>query len=216
MPPEGASRDPQLPARLLQAEHDALLPILQRTPQPAFGRPTACPEWSVRDVLAHCGSALSRVVTGELHDFTPELNEIDVAERRAWPLARVLSELAAGYLAAGPLISDAGGRLDGIALGEWVHGGDVRAALGEPMAYESDGFGDACVLLGERSRRRETPLVEVSLPGGTLRLGVPRPGQPAATLRSSNAALIKLLAGRPVDPADYQLAGATLEELAIF
>jgi hypothetical protein len=128
----------------------------------------------------------------------------------------VLFELAAGYLAAGPLISDAGGRLDGIALGEWVHGGDVRAALGEPMAYESDGFGDACVLLGERSRRRETPLVEVSLPGGTLRLGVPRPGQPAATLRSSNAALIKLLAGRPVDPADYQLAGATLKELAIF
>lgn len=216
MPPEGAARDPQLPARLLQAEHDALLPILQRTPEPAFGRATACPGWSVRDVLAHCGSALSRVVTGELHDFTPELNEVDVAERRAWPLARVLSELADGYLAAGPLISDAGGRLDGIALGEWVHGGDVRAALGEPLAYESDGFGDACVLLGERGRRRETPLVEASLPGGTLRLGAPRPGRPAATLRGSNAVLVKLFAGRPVDPADYQLAGAAPEELVIF
>jgi hypothetical protein len=170
----------------------------------------------VRDVLAHCGSALSRVVTGGLHAFTPELNEIDVAERRAWPLARVLSELAGGYLAAGPLISGAGGRLDGIALGEWVHGGDVRAALDEPLAYESEGFSDACLLLGERSRRREIPLVEASLPGGTLRLGAPRPDRPAAALRSGNAALIKLFAGRPVDPADYQLTGVTPDELRIF
>lgn len=216
MPPAGATRDPQLPARLLRAEHDALLPVLQRTPEPAFGRPTACPGWSVRDVLAHCGSALSRVVTGELHAFTPELNEIDVAERRAWPLARVLSELADGYREAGPLIGAAGGRLDGIALGEWVHGGDVRAALAEPLPYESDGFGDACVLLGERSRRREVPLVEASLPGGDLRLGVARAGRPPATLRTSNAVLIRLFAGRPVEPGDYDLAGATPEELVIF
>lgn len=216
MPSAGASRDTQLPARLLRAEHDALLPILQRTPEPAFGLPTACPGWSVRDVLAHCGSALTRTVTGELHNFTPELNEIDVAERRAWPLARVLSELAGGYLAAGPLIGDAGGRLDGIALGEWVHGGDVRAALGEPLAYESEGFSDACVLLGERSRREEVPLIEASLPGGDLRLGAVRPGRSAATLRTSNATLIKLFAGRPVEPGDYHLVGATPEELVIF
>jgi uncharacterized protein (TIGR03083 family) len=216
MPPGGATRDPQLPARLLRAEHDALLPILQRTPEPAFGRPTACPGWSVRDVLAHCGSALSRVVTGELHAFTPELNEIDVAERRTWPLASVLVELADGYLKAGPLIGGAAGRLDGVALGEWVHGGDVRAALGEPLAYESDGFGDACVLLGERSRRREVPLVEASLPGRDLRLGTARPGRPAATLRTGNAALIRLFAGRPVEPGDYRLAGATPDELVIF
>jgi hypothetical protein len=151
-----------------------------------------------------------------VHAFTPGLNEIDVAERRTWPLARVLSELADGYLTAGPLISAAGGRLDGIALGEWVHGGDVRAALGEPLAYESDGFGDAGVLLGERSRRRETPLVEASLPGGTLRLGAPQPGRRAATLRGSNAALIRLFAGRPVEPDDYHLVGASPKELVIF
>jgi uncharacterized protein (TIGR03083 family) len=216
MAPGAAARDPERPARLLRAEHDALLPVLRRTPEPEFGRPTACPGWSVRDVLAHCGSALSRAITGELHDFTPEQNEIDVAERRGWPLASVLSELADGYLAAGPLIGGAGGRLDGIALGAWVHGGDVRAALGEPLAYESDGFSDACVLLAERSRRREAPLVESRLPGGILRLGAPRPGRPAATLHSGNAALIKLFAGRPVDPDDYQLAGAAPEELVIF
>jgi uncharacterized protein (TIGR03083 family) len=209
-------RDPQRPARLLRAEHDALLPILRRTPGPEFDRPTACPGWSVRDVLAHCGAALSRVTTGRLHAFTPELNEIDVAERREWPLPGILSELANGYLKAGPVIGDAGGRLDVIALGEWLHGGDVRAALGEPLAYASDGFDDACALLGDRTRRRAVPLVEVSLPSGTLWLGVHRPGRPQATLLTGRATLMRLFAGRPAEPAEYQLAGAVTEELVVF
>jgi uncharacterized protein (TIGR03083 family) len=214
--PAIAARDPGRPERLLRAEHDALLPILGAAPEHAFGRPTACPAWSVRDVLAHCAAALSRATSGQLHAFTPELNEIDVAERRGWPVSRVLAELAAGYLAAGPAIGAAGGRLDAIALGEWVHGGDVRMALGEPRAYASDGFEDAAVLLSAWSRRQQVPLTEVSLPGGTLTLGADRPGRPAAALRTSPATLIRLTAGRPADPADYQLAGAAAAELVVF
>src|SRR5215467_9516878 len=164
-PPESdsgtATRDRDRPARLLRAEHDALMPILRRTPEANFGKPTACPGWSVRDVLAHCSSALTRTTTGDLHAFTPEQNEMDVAERRSWPLPDVLSELAAGYLGAGKPIASAGGRLDGIALGEWIHGGDVRDALGEPMPYASEGYEDACALLVDWTRRQATPLVEV-------------------------------------------------------
>jgi len=85
------SRDPLRPSRLLRAEHDSLLPILRHTPEDAFARPTACPGWSVRDVLAHCAAALSRVTAGTLHAFTPELNDIDVAERRQRPLPEILS-----------------------------------------------------------------------------------------------------------------------------
>jgi uncharacterized protein (TIGR03083 family) len=214
--PAGAIRDPQRPERLLRAEHDSLLPILRRTPEPAFDRPTACPGWSVRDVLAHCSAALTRVVTGRLHAFTPELNEIDVAQRRGWPLPRLLSELAAGYLTAGPVIAEGGGRLDPIGLGEWVHGGDVRAALGEPLAYASDGFDDACVLLAELTRPRNIPSVEVSLPGRTLWLGAAGPGRAAATLRTSPGTMMKIFAGRPAEPGDYELAGATSEELRAF
>jgi uncharacterized protein (TIGR03083 family) len=211
-----AARDPQRPERLLRTEHDTLLPTLRRTPEEAFGNPTACPGWSVRDVLAHCAAALTRVATGRLHAFTPELNEIDVTQRRDWPLPRLLSELERGYTGAGTAIAGAGGRLDVIALGEWLHGGDVRDALGEPLAYESNGFEDACVLLADRARRREVPLVEAGLPGVTLRLGVPVPGRPPATLVSGRATLMRLFAGRPAEQAAYQLTGAAPEELVVF
>ena len=211
-----AARDPQRPQRLLRTEHDTLLPILHRTPEEAFGNPTACPGWPVRDVLAHCAAALTRVATGRLHAFTPELNEIDVAQRRDWPLPRLLSELERGYTGAGTVIAGAGGRLDPIALGEWMHGGDVRDALGEPLAYESDGFQDACALLADWARRQEVPLVEAHLPGTALRLGVPVPGRPPATLVTGRATLMRLFAGRPAKPADYQLTGAVPEELVVF
>jgi uncharacterized protein (TIGR03083 family) len=216
--PDGtrATRDPQRPARLLRAERDALLPILHRTPEEAFGKPTACPGWSVRDVLAHCAAALTRVATGRLHAFTPELNEIDVAQRRGWPLPRLMSELERGYAEAGPVIAEAGGKLDVLALGEWMHGGDVRDALGEPQAYESDGFDDACALLADWTVRQKIPLVEVSLPGARLRLGAAQPGRPPAALVTGRATLMRLVAGRPAEPADYQLTGAAPEELVVF
>ena len=211
-----ATRDPELPARLLRAEHDALLPVLRRTPEPKFGNPTACPGWSVRDVLAHCGSALHRAVTGQLHSFTPEENEVDVAERRTWPLADVLSELAGGYLDGGDVIVKAGGRLDGLALGEWIHGGDVRDALDEPDAYASEGYDDACVLLAERMRRRDTPLVKVDAGNRRLILGTELPDRPTAMLRTDRGTLMRLVSGRPAAPADYELTGATPGELLVF
>ncbi|MGH3400460.1 MAG: maleylpyruvate isomerase family mycothiol-dependent enzyme [Streptosporangiaceae bacterium] len=214
--PAEPARDPHRPARLLQAERDALVPILHRTQEPAFDRPTACPGWSVRDVLAHCAAALSRVVTGNLNAVTPALNEIDVAERREWPLADVLSELTAGYQQAGPAIAEAGGRLDVIALGEWLHGGDVRDALGEPLAYASDGFDDACALLGDWTRRRAVPLVEARFSGRAVTFGVAQPDRAPATLVTTRPTLMRLFAGRPADESDYQLAGATPAELVVF
>jgi len=124
--------------------------------------------------------------------------------------------LERGYLEAGPVVAEAGGRLDPIALGEWIHGGDVRGALGEPLAYESDGFEDACALLAGWTRRQKVPLVEVALPGAALRLGVPVPGRPPATLVTGRATLMRLIAGRPAEPAEYQLTGAVPEDLVVF
>ena len=54
-------RDPELPGRLLSVERDALLPLLRARGDGDFTLPvTACPGWTVRDVLAHCSAALAR------------------------------------------------------------------------------------------------------------------------------------------------------------
>jgi uncharacterized protein (TIGR03083 family) len=211
------TRPPDLAARLLRTEADALLPILRRTPAAAFDRPTVCTGWSVRDVLGHCAAALVRLAEGRLHQFTPEQNEADVAERRPWPLEDVLDELARGYSAAAPALTAASGRGDGIALGEWVHGGDVREALGEPLPYASDGIEDALVLLVERSQARAVPPTRVSLPDRQLLLGVAAdPGRLPADLVTDPATLVRLCSGRHPDPARYTLRGADPDRYRLF
>ncbi len=131
-------RDPELPGRLLATERDDLVPLLRSREDADFALPVAaCPGWTVRDVLAHCSSALTRAVENRFEEgvFSPEANDRDIAERADWSNARVVDELERGMTEAGPVIGRAGGALDGLALGEWVHAGDVRAALGEPGAY---------------------------------------------------------------------------------
>lgn len=208
-------RDPGLAARLLLAERDSLLPLLARTEPADFDRPTVCTGWSVRDVLAHCGSVLGHIAA-ERYDFTPEQNEADVSTRRGWPVAEVIAELAAGYQPAVDALRAAEGRLDAVALGEWVHGGDVREALAEPWAYGSDGAEDALVLLAERSRAKSTPRLRARLAGRELTLGSASNGRPAATLTTDLPTLIRLYAGRRADPARYQLDGAQPDELVLF
>ena len=210
------TRPPDLGARLLRTEAAALPPILRRTPAAAFDRPTVCTGWSVRDVLGHCAAALVRLAEGRLHQFTPEQNEADVAERRPWPLEDVVAELERGYAVAGPVLT-AAARGDGIALGEWVHGGDVREALGEPLPYASDGIEDALVLLVERSQARAVPPTRVSLPDRQLLLGVAAdPGRPPADLVTDPATLVRLCSGRHPDPARYTLRGADPDRYRLF
>ncbi len=118
--------------------------------------------------------------------------------------------------APGEPIARAGGPLDGIALGEWIHGGDVRDALGEPQAYASEGFDDACALLVERTRRRTIPLVEVHIDDRRLVLGARMPERPTATLHTDRSTLMRLVSGRPAVSAAYDLTGATPDELVVF
>ena len=113
-------------SQLLLVEADALPPVLASAAPDDFDLPTVCTGWSVRDVLAHCASALSNLVEGTSSSYSPEDNQRDVDLRSSWPVDRVIEELLAGYAAAAVVIEDAGGAADGLALGEWIHGGDVR------------------------------------------------------------------------------------------
>lgn len=215
-------RDPWLPDRLLRTERDLLMPLLRRTPEEAYELRTACPGWTARQVLAHCGAALVRIVEDRLEEgvFLPEANACDVAEREDWPLARILDELERGLTEAGPVIARReDGRLDAVALGEWVHAGDVREAFGEPGAYCGKALELALPLLSVTSRKRETPrLVGVLEDGTTSRvsLGNEIEGRPPATFKGDASTLIRIYAGRPLVRTRYELRGATEQELLIY
>ncbi|MFZ3495901.1 maleylpyruvate isomerase family mycothiol-dependent enzyme [Streptomyces sp. 5.8] len=213
-------RDPWLPDRLLRTERDALMPLLRRTPPEAYELRTACPGWTARQVLAHCAAALVRIVEGRLEEgvFLPEANAADVAEREDWPLARILDELERGFTEAGPEIAAGDGTLDAVALGEWVHAGDVRDAFGEPGAYSGDSLTLALPLLRITSRKRETPRLVAQLNGldGHLVLGNENQGRPAARFHGDAATLIRLYSGRPLVATRYELTDATEQELLIY
>ncbi|MDT0262729.1 maleylpyruvate isomerase family mycothiol-dependent enzyme [Jatrophihabitans lederbergiae] len=203
--------------RLLLTERECLIPLLRRAPESSFLLPTPCTGWTVRDVLAHCAAALTRVAADDLHDLCPACNSKDVTDRAGRSMAELIDELEAGYADAGPVIAAAEGRLDVIALGEWVHAGDVREALGLAPAYAAAGTEDALALLRTCSSARNTPLLTAELPDRTLEMGRMLPDQvERAYLRTDAETLIRLYTGRPVGAREYELCGAVPADLVIY
>ncbi|MFE1324265.1 maleylpyruvate isomerase family mycothiol-dependent enzyme [Streptomyces sp. NPDC058741] len=215
-------RDPEQPGRLLVIERDALIPLLRGRAGEDFARPVAaCPGWTVRDVLAHCSAALARVVEGRFEPdvFSPESNDRDIAERADWDHARIVDELERGMTEAGPVIAAADGRLDVLALGEWVHAGDVREAFGEPGAYGGAGLPDALALLARVTRERgHVPLhADLDDLDEPLRLGQSGGERPPGRFIGDGPTLVRLYAGRTVDGAPaFELAGVEAKELNVF
>ncbi|MEU6522460.1 maleylpyruvate isomerase family mycothiol-dependent enzyme [Streptomyces sp. NPDC046924] len=214
-------RDPELPGRLLTVERDVLIPLLRQRPDADFAVPVAaCPGWTVRDVLAHCSAAFTRVLEGRFEKgvFSPASNDQDIAERAEWSNRRVVDELERGMTEAGPVIAKAGGALDVLALGEWVHAGDVREAFGEPGAYGGAGLPYALGLLAQVTSQKGHLSVHADLDDmdEPLRLGGLSGERPPARYIGDGPTLVRLYAGRPVDGAAYELAGAEAAELNIF
>ncbi len=201
-------------AELLVIEAAAIRPVLEQATARDFDRPTVCTGWTVRDVIGHCGAALTHIADGTLHGFTPQDNQRDVDERRTWPLRKVLGELFRGYDGAAQAIEVANGRLDGIGLGEWIHGGDIREALDQPHAYSSPGVHLATALLVERSRTRATTTVDVHLESGHAIFGPEV--EPAAELFTDTETFVRLCGGRRPDPQRYELSGADTGDLLLF
>lgn len=201
-------------ARLLLLEAAAIEPILQAADDAAFDRPTICDGWSVRDVMAHCAAALTRTASGDLHSFSPEDNQADVDARRGQSVGQVLAELITGYEAAALAIDEAGGALDGVGLGEWMHGGDIRDALGVSGAYESEGIDLALELLVDRSRAQRKPGVLVRIGDRTLRYGV---GEPTGSIATDAATFVRICGGRSPDSELISMEGdVDLGAMALF
>lgn len=203
--------------RLLLTERAVLVPLLRGMDTGCFARPTACQGWTIREVVAHCAAALTRIADGTAHDFCPVCNQEDVDERCGWSLDQIIDELDVGYQHAGALITASQGCLDVIALGEWVHGGDVRDALGIAPAYAAEGIDDALALLAVCSRLRGTPALTAHLQDRQLELGSWLPNQDTrAELATDIDTLVRLYTGRPRNPGNFSLTGASPADLIIY
>ncbi|WP_338697792.1 maleylpyruvate isomerase family mycothiol-dependent enzyme [Streptomyces sp. Q6] len=213
-------RDPELPGRLLTAERDVLIPLLRARPDTDFALRTACPGWTVRHVLAHCSAALIRVVESRFEKgvFSPECNDRDIAERSGRSNQEIVDELERGMTEAGAAIAKAGGVLDGVALGEWIHAGDVREAFGEPGAYAGAGLPLALELLVRISRDRGHVALHADVDDldAPLVLGAAPGDKPPARYIGGAGVLLRLYSGRPVVGARYELAGVAEAELNLF
>jgi len=214
------SAEETVPARLLRAQRDMLLPLLARIPEPDFDRMTVCDGWSVRDVVAHCAAILLAAAARPDHgrSFTGPENAQDVEERRGWPLAEVLAELDRAYhvAATSPWVAP-------VALEEWIHVGDLREALGLPDAYTCPALPEALALLVERSVARGTPPVDVTLTDAADRrldsahvcLGDPA-AEPVGWLRTDAAGLFRIAAGRRVGLVEREVIGVDVDRLRLF
>jgi uncharacterized protein (TIGR03083 family) len=134
------------------AELDAFGDLLA-TLQPAdLTAPTRCTGWTVADVAGHVVGQMTDVAEGRLDGLgTPEVTEREAKERAGCTAAELRAELAddraraAEMLAAfddaawdGPVGTDFDGTLGDGVLALWLdgylHGDDIRAALGRPPA----------------------------------------------------------------------------------
>jgi hypothetical protein len=148
-----------------------------------------------------------------LHSFSPADNQRDVELRRRWEINSVLDELFLGYEQAATAIDESGGALDGVGLGEWMHGGDVREAVDALCPYTSEGVEIAFELLLERSGG-DRPRIDVTIGQHLRRFG--GRGQSVGTLTTDLETFVRLCGGRRPDPARYVLAGAVEQDLILF
>lgn len=176
--------------------------------------PTPCEAWSLRDVVAHCSGSLLRAVNGNPHRFTPEDNQLDVDERRAWPFHEVRAELVKTAGPAAALVDAADGKFDGLGLGVWIHAGDIRHAIGTEDAFAGPGLDLGLELLIERSERKSLALT-VDLGDQSLRFGG-GVNEPVGTLKTNPDTFVRLTAGRRPDPMLFELSGTSAAELVLF
>jgi uncharacterized protein (TIGR03083 family) len=136
----------------LVAELDAFGDLIGPLDDDAWGRPTRCEGWAVGDVAAHVVGSIADVVSGRLDGLgTDAATAREVAERKGRSAAQVAEELRqvtklAADLAAtfddaawdmpapGGYEGTLGQGVEALWYDTYLHGDDIRAALGRSSA----------------------------------------------------------------------------------
>jgi len=201
-------------AQLLQIEAEAYRPLLESLTPADFDKPTVCDLWSVRDVVAHQSAVLKIVASGEQADFTTESNQRDVDDRKTWDVGRLLEELLGGYAAAIAMIDSAGGLLDGFGLAQFVHGGDVRDAVGVSVAFASPGYEIAVELLHDKSTAMKKAPVITRVDGVLRQFGADV--DPVGRLVTDSETFVRLCGGRKPDATKWSVDGLSAADFVLY
>lgn len=210
---------PSAAGDLLVAESQEWIPLLRSLTADEHRRPTPCPGWNIRDVVAHCAAALRRIADDDLHDFSPEANQADIAARHGRAFDALVDELEAGISSTAQIINRVGARLNIIGLGEWIHAGDIRAALGEPRPYIGVDPDTALRLIKYASAERSVPPVCVHADGQHIHLGdwrLAESGTSPAKLTGDLDSIVRIFCGRPLDSCAVSVDGAGIADLSIY
>lgn len=160
----------------------------------------ACPDWTVKDVMAHLLGACEDIVGGNL----------DGVGTDPWTAAQVqrhaedsLADLLEAWSVVAPSVESITGAFPASAAAQWVfdattHEQDLRGALDAPGARDTDNVAIAAAFLADAlggvTRAEGLPTLALVLDGAEpLVLG---PGDPAATLRASAFEVVRGFGGR--------------------
>ena len=186
----------------------------------AATRVPCCPEWSIKDVIAHVAGVCDDVLAGRLDGVaTDPWTEAQVAARRG----RSLPELLAEWAEKAPPVEAMAEHVPGRVGSQWVldvttHEHDIRGALGAPGARDSEGvavgFGFMLSGFATSVAAQGLPPLEVRADGRSYVLGgegcadlgavllgeeppIDVPGaEPAATVEAPAFEWVRALTGR--------------------
>lgn len=159
----------------------------------------ACPEWSVRDLIAHFAGVAGDVATGNVTEVGSEQwTAAQIEARRDIPVDEILEEFRNHGTQLVGAIEHLHPAIGGMLLGDLVtHEHDLRGAIGSPGARDSGGVTAATYTyvrrLGSRIKAAEVPTLLVVASDEQWTAGKE---EPQATVRASDFELLRGLTGR--------------------
>ncbi len=159
----------------------------------------AAPEWRVRDIVAHASGVVADILAGNLDGVTTDpWTAAQVEARRDTPIDDILAEWAANSTQLEGIINSFGSTGVQVVADAVTHEHDIRGAVKQPGARDSEGA-DAALqwlvnALGLRLEEAGTPALRLVAGSQEWIVG---PGEPGATVTApSEFELMRALIGR--------------------
>lgn len=187
-------------ALYLAAQHRVASIVRSLTPDEVARPVPACPEWSVKDLLAHLSGAAHDFLNGNLADAPgASWTQAQVEARRDAAVGELLDEWKTSAAAFSCALGEMPPGLSGRAVMDLVtHESDLREAVGaepspdaESVVFTLKGFVNA---LGHAVKQSGLPAVRVVATEGFERLA--GDGDPGVTVRGTAYDLMRALSGR--------------------